>query len=142
MRRITIIVADTRRVGRARCESVLERQDDIVVVSYASEHGEALAAAAELEPRILLCSRRFAWPVNYMFFENLRERCPSTLGVLWADGAIEEDEFLLAVGKGAVGFLQGRHLIKELPEAIRRIDDGEAWVRRRMLGLIRERLIA
>ena len=140
MRRITAIVADPSRAGRLVCSKALQDRDDIVVVKYAGEHDEALAAATDLKPRILLCSRRLALPADYLLFENLRERCPLTLGVLWSEGAIEDDEIMLAFSRGVVGFVEGPDPRREMREAIYRVDDGEAWVRRRILGLIRERV--
>lgn len=141
MRRITAVVADTNSAGRALCEGVLQHQEDIVVVAHVARYDEAMAAAVELKPRVLLCSRRFAFPANYLIFESLRKKCPSTLGILWADGVIEEGEIIAALAKGALGFVDRSNLARELPEAIRRISDGEAWVRRRVLGAIHELLV-
>jgi DNA-binding NarL/FixJ family response regulator len=141
MRRITVVVADTEPAGRSACESLLRHEKDILIVAHAGHRDDAVTMAVALQPRILLCTRRLAAATHYSLFENLRQKCPSTLGILWMDSSVEESELITALAKGAVGLVDC-DLWHELPHAIRRIDHGEAWVPRRMLALICERVVA
>jgi DNA-binding NarL/FixJ family response regulator len=139
MRRITVVVADSEPAGRALCESLLRHEKDILIVAHAGQRDDAVTVAIDLQPRILLCSRRLAAATHYSLFETVRQKCPSTLGVLWMDSAVEESELITALAKGVLGVVDGE-LRHQLPQAIRRIDHGEAWVPRRMLAVMRERL--
>jgi DNA-binding NarL/FixJ family response regulator len=141
MRRITVVVADTEPAGRAVCESVLRHEEDILIVAHAGQHEDAVVAAVELRPRILLCRLRLAATTGYSLLATLRQKCPATLGVLWTDDTVEENQLIVALANGARGFLNRNDLRLQLPRAMRAIDGGEAWVPRKMLGRILDRLV-
>lgn len=141
MRRITVVVADTEPAWRAACNSVLGHEDDISIVAHAGQLDDAVAAVVELKPRILLCSLRFAAAASYSLLATLRQECPATLGVLWTDDTVGENQVIAALAKGALGLLNRNDLQRQLPQAMRGVDGGEAWVPRRMLGRILDRLV-
>ena len=141
MRPITVVVADTEPAGRALCESVLRPEEDILIVAHAGQHKAAVAAIVELRPRILLCSLRLAATAGYSLLATIRQKCPATLGVLWTDDTVEENQLIVALANGALGFLNRDDLRLQLPKAMRGVDGGEAWVPRKMLGRILDRLV-
>lgn len=141
MRRITVVVADTEPAWRAVCHSVLGHEEDISIVAHAGRHDDAVAAVVELKPRILLCSLPLAATAGYSLLAALWQECPATRGVLWTDDTAGESQLLAALAKGARGLLNRNDLQRQLPQAMRGVDGGEAWVPRRMLGRVLDRLV-
>ena len=141
MRRITVVVADSEPGWCAVCESVLRHEKDILIVAHAEQHDDAMAATVQLSPRILLCSLRLAATASYSLLATLRQRCPATLGLLWTDDAVEEDQLIAALAHGALGFLNRNDFRRQLARAMRGVAGGEAWVPRKMLGTINDRLV-
>ena len=135
MRSITIVAVDA-----GAGESALSDRQDIVIVARATRIEDAIAAAVELNPRILLCGHGFAVSTQYALFDAVREKCPSTLSVLWSETDIDESDVITALVKGAVGLVKRSDGGDRLAYAIRRIDGGEAWVSRKTLGAIRAQL--
>ena len=141
MRRVTVVVADTDSKARSLCESILQHERHIALVAHVERHDDALAAVLEFAPRILLCGQRFAAPAGYSLLETLREKSPSTRALLWTHGAFEKKQLIAALTKGAAGFVDRDDFPAQLAQAIRSIDAGEAWVSRKMLGAIGDRLV-
>ena len=137
MQRITVVVADSEPGWCAVCESVLRHEKDILIVAHAEQHDEAMSATVQLSPNIL----RFAATASYSLLATLRQRCPATLGVLWTDDTVEEDQLIAALAHGALGFLNPNDFRRQLARAMRRVARGEAWVPRKMLGTVRDRLV-
>lgn len=141
MRRITVVVADSEPGWCTVCEGVLRHEKDILIVAHAEQHDDAMSVTVQLSPNILLCSLRFAATASYSLLATLQQRCPATLAVLWTDDAVGEDQLVWALGRGARGFLNRNHFRRQLARAMRGVAGGEAWVPRRMLGTIGDRLI-
>ena len=142
MRSISVIVADTDAAGRVVCRQILEAHADISIIADTLHHDDALRVAAKLNPRILLCSDRLAAKTDYAIFENVRAMCPSTLGLLWTQTIVDDEDVMAALTSGALGVVQGADLSRDLARAIRDLDRGEAWVMRKALATIRERLVS
>jgi DNA-binding NarL/FixJ family response regulator len=141
MRRITVVVADSEPGWCAVCESVLRYEKDILIVAHAEQHDDVMAATVQLKPRILLCSLRLAATAGYSLLATLRQRCPATLGVVWTDDAVAEDQLIDALARGALGLLNRSDLQRQLAQAMRAVAGGEAWVPRKMLATIGDRLV-
>jgi DNA-binding NarL/FixJ family response regulator len=138
---IKVVVADSEPGWCAVCESVLRHEKDILIVAHAEQRADAIAATLELKPRILLCSLRLAATAGYSLLATLRQTCPATIGVLWIDDAVDENQLIAALANGAQGFLNRNDLRRQLAKAIRGVAGGEAWVPRKMLGTIGGRLV-
>lgn len=132
-----MVVADV-----APCESMLRDQRDIVIVARAIGQEHALAAVIGFKPRILLCSQQLATTAQYSLFGDVREKSPTTISVLWSNGNVETADVFTALSKGVLGVIERSDDGEKLARAIRRIDDGEAWVSRKMLGVVRAQLAA
>jgi DNA-binding NarL/FixJ family response regulator len=141
MRRIAVVVADSEPGWCAVCESVLRHEKDILIVAHAEQHDDAMAASVQLKPRILLCSLRLAATVGYSLLATLQQRSPATLALLWTDNAVDDDQIIAALAHGARGFLNRNDLRRQLARALRGVAGGEAWVPRKMLGTIGDRLV-
>jgi DNA-binding NarL/FixJ family response regulator len=136
---ITVAIADWDRAESAACERLLRYEQGIcVVVPTTSE--DIIATAIRVKPRIALCSYSLAVPSGCSLLITLRRICPETLVVLLTDGTIHEDRLMLALASGAVGFLTRETLRFQLLRAVHGVDRGEAWVSRKMLGSMFDRV--
>jgi DNA-binding NarL/FixJ family response regulator len=140
MQLITVAVVDWDRTECAACERLLRREQGISVVAPTATSEGVVAAALRVKPRILLCSLGLAVASGCSLLLTLRRDCPETLVVLLTDSTIHEDRLMLALASGAVGFLTRETLRFQLLRAIRGVNEGEAWVSRKMLGSMFDRV--
>jgi DNA-binding NarL/FixJ family response regulator len=137
---ITVAIADRDRAESAACQHLLRHEQGICVVAPTTTSEDIIATAIRVKPRIALCSYSLAVPSGCSLLITLRRICPETLVVLLTDGTIHEDRLMLALASGAVGFLTRETLRFQLLRAVRGVDGGEAWVSRKMLGRMFDRV--
>ncbi len=130
---IRVMIADDHVMFREAIAHLLEAQGDIEVVGEASNGPETLLGVGELRPDVLLLD--LAMP-EMDGLEVLREIRKNNLDakVLVLTGYFDEGLLFQALQEGAVGYLlkQGKSI--DLLKAIRAVNDGEAWVERKMVG--------
>jgi DNA-binding NarL/FixJ family response regulator len=141
MQPITVAIADWDRAEYATCERLLRREQGISVIAPTPMSEDVVTAALRVKPRILLCSLDLAVASGCSLLLTLRRDCPETLVVLLPGGTIHEDRVMLALASGAVGFLTRETLRFQLPRAVRGVDGGEAWVSRKILGRMFDRVL-
>ena len=122
---ISVLVVDDHAVVRQGLRTFLELQDDIEVVGEAADGDEALAAAAALEPDVILMDLVMPNLDGVSAIERLRELAPATR-VIVLTSFLDEDKVLPAVRAGAAGYLLKDVQPAELVRAIRMVDRGEA----------------
>ena len=142
MQPITVAIACWDRAESAACERLLRYEQGICVVAPATMSEDILATAIRVKPRIALCGHDLVLPSGCSLLIRLRRICPETLVVVLTDGTIHEDRLMLALASGAVGFLTRETLRFQLLRAVRGIDGGEAWVSRKLLGSMFDRVFA
>ena len=136
---ITVLIADHDEARRAACERVLQPEKGIRVVGRAQNGLEALSATAKLKPRILLLGLNLLKRKKIVLLCALRQKSPRTKVILLTNHT-PETRILEALSYGARDFLEEKVLSAFLPKAVRCVDAGEAWVPRKMVALIIERL--
>ena len=134
---ITVVVADEERERRAACVRLLANEKGIRVVAEAESAAEALDAA-RLAPRVLLVDSKLALGRGLVLPVFLRYS-PDTKVIVIASHS-SRSALMDAISHGAHGYLNRRLLRAFLPKAVRKIDEGEAWVPRKMLPGIIETL--
>ena len=67
--------------------------------------------------------------------------CPETIVVLLPAHASQEDQVLRALLRGARAYLTHETLHQQLCKALNGVTEGEAWVPRKMLGRILDKLV-
>lgn len=134
MQTITVAIAGRQTEGLATCEHLLRQAPDTEVVAQAATWMEVIATVRKFKPRVLVCSFEICTDTDYPLLLELRRECPYTRVVLLADDHIEEDRLMHALRIGASGYLGHDEIQLQLARAIRRVDQGETWVPRRMLG--------
>jgi two-component system response regulator DesR len=133
---ITLAIADHEE-GMATLRKRLRRDDHgISVISQSATSREAIGGVARLAPRVLLCGFHLAAAENFLLLHSLRLQCPATRILLLTDNAIEAARIIDALAVGVRGYLDRNAPGLQLANAIRRVDAGEVWVPRQMLGRI------
>ena len=138
MARLTTVVVATAR-QRALCRSLLAPTDGCSIVGEGRTVVEALELTARLQPAILLLGSPHGRTAPPLALSLIRSRSPRTRIILLTERASEAD-ILDALSQGALGYLAKDGLPTSLARAVRAVAAGEAWVSRRMVGRIIDRL--
>jgi len=136
---ITVLIADHDEARRAACARVLQPEKGIRLVGQAQKGLEGLSGMAELKPCILLLSLNLLKGNKIAHLFVLRQKSPRTKVILLTHHT-PETRILEALSYGARDFLDEKGFSAFLPKAVRCVDAGEAWVPRKMVALILERL--
>jgi|SRR5688572_17987717 DNA-binding NarL/FixJ family response regulator len=139
MSQITVVIAERQRTDRAACLRLLEPESGIRVVGEARSGLEAITSTAHLRPNILLLDLAMARAQRMPLIPAVRQKSPQTKVILLTDGP-SEARTLEALAHGARGYLDKALLPTFLARAVRVVDAGEAWVPRKMVALIMDRL--
>ena len=131
MQAISVVVADPEKERRAACLRRLSPEEGIRVVAEAGSARETLAAARFL-PRILLIDSSLAKGPGLALMQLFRRRSPETR-IIVLTGQTSRSSLLDAITHGAHGCLNRRQIRAFLPKAVRKVDQGEPWVSRKML---------
>lgn len=134
MQTITVAIAGRQATGLATCNRLLQQEPDTAVVGQAVTCMEVIATVRKFRPRVLVCSLEMCTDTDYPLLLELWRECPYTRVVLLADGLIEEDRLMHALSIGVRGYLGYDEIQLQLARAVRGVDQGEAWVPRKMLG--------
>ena len=138
MQTITVAIAGRQAAGLATCKRLLRQEPDTEVVGQAATCMEIVATVRKFKPRVLVCSFEMCTDTDYPLLLELRRECPATRVVLLADDLTEEDQLMHALAIGARGYLGRDEIQLHLASAVRGVDQGEAWVPRKMLGKMLE----
>src|SRR5262245_15611608 len=137
---ITVVVADQEQTSRAVCLDLLQPLKDVTVVGKVTSALGAVAAA-RLKPRVLLLDLNLTLSQGPHdgLLPAIRRQSPRTRVILLTR-RVSERRILDALAQGPPGYLEKRALRTFLPKAVRRVAAGEAWVPRRMIAKIVDRL--
>ena len=136
---ITVAVADCKKSGRAACIRVLRAQRGIQVVAEARNGLEAMAAVAKLRPRILLLHLNSLRGAKINFIRALHQH-NNRIKVILLTRRVPQEWILEALSHGVRGYLKENRINTLLPKAVRKVEAGEAWVPRRTVCKIIDRL--
>lgn len=139
MSSITVLIAERQKAGRAACLRLLQPESGIRVVGEARTGLEAIAFTGRLRPRIVLLDLALARLEGGSLIPALRQKSPHTKVLLLTEGATES-KTLEALAHGARGYLDKSLIGVFLARAVRVVDAGEAWVPRKMVARIMDRL--
>ncbi len=136
---ITVVVAEPQKADRAVCLRMLGPEGGIRVVGEARSGLEAITSTGRLRPKILLLDLALARAGGISLIPALRQKSPQTKVILLTDRT-SEARTLEALAYGARGYLDKSMISKFLARAVRVVDAGEAWVPRKMVAKIMDRL--
>jgi DNA-binding NarL/FixJ family response regulator len=138
MSAITVVVADRQKARRAACLRLLGPVKGIRVVGKAG-NGLGAIAATRLRPRILLLDLALSSGQGPSLLRLIRRQSPRTRIILLTEGH-GEAPILDALARGAPGYLEKKSLSASLTKAVRLVAAGEAWVPRKMVSKVVDRL--
>lgn len=136
---VTVVIAHRKKASRARCLRLLRHEQGIRVVGEARTLIEVIAAAKR-KPRILLLDLSLSKGDGVELLPILRQDSPRTRVILLTDRT-SEARILDALSQGVRGYLEKKFLRTFLPKAVRLVDAGGAWVPRKLVAKILNRLV-
>jgi len=122
---IRVLLAEDHAVVRVGLERLLSSAEDIEIVGTASDGEEAVAAAEETRPDVVLCDLSMPGIDGIEATRRIITQRPETRIVILTAFS-ERDRILGALDAGAVGYLLKDAEPKELFEAVRAAAEGEA----------------
>ena len=103
----------------------------------------AIARIKRLNPRVLLINANKSIDEYCDLLLALRHQCPSTQAILIINETeVEENYLLKALVSGACGFISSNLDSLNFSKIVRAIDQGEAWVSRKMIGKIMHQIVS
>lgn len=161
---VSVAIADTNRNRRTQYERFLQSEMGIKLLTNAASNintddgrmvadrrlsprsdvsasEDEVARIKRLNPFVLLVNLNLCTDDDYALLLSLRSECPEALMVLLADDTVREDQMLRIMEIGARGYLKYEAVQLHLSKAIRVVGRGEAWVPRKMMGDMMDRLL-
>jgi DNA-binding NarL/FixJ family response regulator len=136
---ISIVIADRGKADRTASRRLLEPEKDIRVVGEARSGLDAVAAAESLKPSIMLLDLGLVDGDSTPLLPVIRRKSPRTRVLLLSNRG-PDSRALDGLSHGARGYLDKSTLGTCLSRAVRVVNAGEAWVPRKMVGKIIDRL--
>lgn len=124
---IRVLLVDDQALFREGLHTLLALHDDIEIVGEASNGEEALAAAAEFKPDVILIDLRMPVLDGVAATERLKAIQPLSRVIILT--TFDDDEYIFeGLRAGAVGYLLKDVSSEKLVEAIRAADRGEGFL--------------
>ena len=136
---ISIVIAERGKAGRAASRRLLAPEKNIRVVGEARSGLDAVIAAERLKPSIMLLDLGLVDGDSTPLLPVIRRKSPRTRVLLLSD-SVPDSMTLDGLSHGARGYLDKATLSTYLSRAVRAVNAGEAWVPRKMVAKIIDRL--
>jgi two-component system, NarL family, invasion response regulator UvrY len=138
---VNILIADSDRKTRNAATRVIHSMRGMRIVGEAQSGLEAVSATARLKPRVVLLDLNLSSEFGASIVSVLRRKSARTRVILLV-GRAPESRIMDALSHGAVGCVSKKDLERFLPEALVAVSSGEAWMSRRLIPKIMDRLAA
>lgn len=125
MTAIRVLIADDHAIVRQGLRTFLELQEDVEVVGDVADGEQAVAAALELAPDVVLMDLVMPGVDGVEAIGRIAQRSPATR-VIALTSFLDDDKVLPAVRAGAAGYLLKDVGPADLVRAIRTVHAGEA----------------
>lgn len=135
---VTVVVTHHERATLEACLRLLRPEKGVRVVGAAGSGLETIAAA-RLKPRVLLLDVHLSPGNGVALLPVLRRHSPQTRVILLTRRT-SEARILEALSHGALGYIDKKDLQTFLLKAVRVVAAGEAWMRRKMVAKVLDRL--
>lgn len=163
MRPVTVAIADSDCKRRVEYENSLRNELGSALLTSVTPSNEASNDAlfgdrrrksrsgdrasenevfriGRLKPRVLLINLNLDADEDCAMLVSMRRACPDALMLLLADDSAREERILQAMEIGIRGYLNQKTIKSQITKAIQVVDRGEAWVPRKMLDKIMQRV--
>lgn len=122
--RVGVFIVDDHEIMRDGLREILERSGDFEVVGQAKDGEEAVSAAADLSPDVIIMDVFLPLKDGIEACREIVDKQPETK-VLVLTAASEVDTVIDAVAAGATGYLQKYSGRDKLLETVKRVAEGE-----------------
>ncbi len=137
---ISVIIADLHKARCAQYEELIANEADISIVAGVKSSRELLERVVSARPEALVIAVDFCPGDLSAIVHIIREDSPRT-HILLISSQSDESLILDALSAGARGYLEEDKLEQYLTKSIRKILEGEAWIPRKMVTPLLERLM-
>ena len=123
-RRIRVLLADDHSIVREGLQAMLERSEEFEVVGQARDGEEAVKAASELAPDVIVMDVMMPRKDGVEACREIMESLPGTR-VIMLTASTEADAVIEAVAAGATGYLQKVSGMDRLLSVVKDVAAGE-----------------
>lgn len=138
---VSILIADSDKASRAAATRAIHSQRGMRVVGEAGTGLEAVSMTGRLKPRVILLDLNLSSEFGASLISVLRRKSSRSRVILLV-GRAPEARIIEALSHGAVGCVSKKNLSRFLPEALEAVASGEAWMSRKLIPKIMDRLAA
>lgn len=124
---IRVVIADDHALFRRGLEMVLESEPDIKVVAEANNGRQAVDAAVEHMPDLVLMDVRMPSHTGIDATKLIKDHAPH-IKILMLTISDEEEDLYEAIKAGASGYLLKEISIEEVADAIRKVHSGQSLI--------------
>ena len=132
-RPISVMIVDDHVVIRSGLRMLIEHDQQMRVVAMAGNQTEALERAAKETPDVIVLDLLLGDEDALAFLPQLCEASPKSR-VLVLTGVQNPDAHRRAIRRGAMGIVLKEHAADQLLKAIEKVNNGEVWIERSMMG--------
>lgn len=132
-RPITIMIVDDHVVIRSGLRMLIEHDQQMRVVGMAGNREEALERATSETPDVIILDLLLGDEDALTFLPELCQASPKSR-VLILTGVQNPDSHRRAIRRGAMGIVLKEHAADQLLKAIKKVNEGEVWIERSMVG--------
>jgi len=132
---IRIMIVDDHAVIRTGLRMLIEQDSTMKVVAMAGNCAEALEQLPKEPPDMIILDLVLGEEDGLNLLPTLREKSPKTR-ILILTGVLNSDAHRAAIRKGAMGIVLKEHAADLLLKAIKKVNDGEVWIDRSMMGMV------
>jgi DNA-binding NarL/FixJ family response regulator len=136
---VNILIADPERASRNAATRVIQSLRGMRIVGEAHTGHEAVSATARLKPRVVLLDLQLSSEFGASLISVLRRRSARSRVILLV-GRASEDRIVEALSHGAVGCVTKKEIPLFLSKALEAVASGEAWMSRKLVPKIVDRL--
>jgi DNA-binding NarL/FixJ family response regulator len=135
MEKITVIVVDDHPMLRGGIRSLLQKQDDMIVVGEAENGSIAIQLAQELSPNVMVMDINLNGVIDVQTTEEIKQRWPAIKVVAFS---MHNDAQIIRrmLKAGASAYLTKSASHEELIAAIRAVVNGDVYYDRQVLDVM------
>jgi DNA-binding NarL/FixJ family response regulator len=138
-RKIGVLIVDDDPLVRTLLAEIVNRESDIAIVGCATDGLDAITKAVELRPDVILMDLAMPRLDGLAALVRLAElELPCSVLIFTQDA--DEELVMQAIRQGAKGYMPKDSPVERIPNAIRALAGGQAWVERRLTGRVCEEL--
>jgi DNA-binding NarL/FixJ family response regulator len=138
---VSILIADAEKSSRAAATRAIQPLRGMRVVGEARTGIEAVTLTGRLKPRVVLLDLSLSSEFGPSLISVLRRKSSRSRVILLV-GRASEARIIEALSHGAVGCVSKKAMSRFLPEALEAVAAGEAWMSRKLIPKIMDRLAA